>query len=120
MSNAGSDADAGWAASQSTVKDEHHGDAIGPLDGLKVIDLTTSYAGPTASMYLADLGAQVVKVERPGAGDDTRSWGPPFVDGASAWFASANRNKRSVVIDVRSAEGRNRGRRAAVMRFRRA
>lgn len=78
--------------------------ARGPLTGLRVVDLTTSYAGPTASMYLADLGADVIKVERP-AGDDARGWGPPFVDGASAWFASANRNKRSVVIDLRSAEG---------------
>jgi crotonobetainyl-CoA:carnitine CoA-transferase CaiB-like acyl-CoA transferase len=56
-------------------------------------------------MYLADLGAQVVKIERPGHGDDTRSWGPPFVNGASAWFASANRNKRSAVVNVRTPEG---------------
>ncbi|MBK1789028.1 CaiB/BaiF CoA transferase family protein [Prauserella cavernicola] len=79
--------------------------AGGPLAGLKVIDMTTSYAGPTASMYLADLGADVIKVERPGAGDDARSWGPPFVQDASAWFASANRNKRSVVINLRDPKG---------------
>ncbi|WP_106815072.1 CaiB/BaiF CoA transferase family protein [Microbacterium timonense] len=78
----------------------------GPLAGLRVLDLTTSYAGPTASMYLADLGAEVVKVERPGVGDDARTWGPPFVDGASAWFASANRNKRSFALDIGSEEGR--------------
>jgi len=72
---------------------------------VRVIDMTTSYAGPTAAMYLADLGADVVKVERSG-GDDTRTWGPPFVDGASAWFASANRNKRSVTVDARSDRGR--------------
>ncbi|MGW5150585.1 CaiB/BaiF CoA transferase family protein [Rhodococcus koreensis] len=78
----------------------------GPLHGLRVVDMTTSYAGPTAAMYLADLGATVVKVERPGHGDDARSWGPPFVDGTSAWFASANRNKKSLVLDLRSDEGR--------------
>jgi crotonobetainyl-CoA:carnitine CoA-transferase CaiB-like acyl-CoA transferase len=56
-------------------------------------------------MYLADLGADVVKVERPGTGDDARGWSPPSVDGASAWFASANRNKRSIAVDLRSATG---------------
>lgn len=80
--------------------------AAGPLAGIRVIDMTTSYAGPTAAMYLADLGATVVKVERPGHGDDARLWGPPFVDGASAWFASANRNKQSIVLDLRRSEGR--------------
>src|SRR6516165_122355 len=84
----------------------HHDAAGGPLEGVRVVDLTTSYAGPTASMYLADLGADVVKVERPDVGDDARGWGPPFVDEVSAWFASANRNKRSVVVNLRSAEGR--------------
>lgn len=78
----------------------------GPLEGVRVVDMTTSYAGPTASMYLADLGATVIKVERPGSGDDARGWGPPFVDGTSAWFASANRNKRSAVLDLRTGEGR--------------
>jgi crotonobetainyl-CoA:carnitine CoA-transferase CaiB-like acyl-CoA transferase len=74
----------------------------GPLAGVRVLDVTTSYAGPTASMYLADLGADVIKVERPIHGDDCRSWGPPFLQGVSAWFASANRNKRSIVIDLRA------------------
>lgn len=78
---------------------------LGPLNGLRVIDMTTSYAGPTASMYLADLGADVVKVEKPGTGDDARGWGPPFVDQHSAWFASANRGKRSVVVDIQRREG---------------
>lgn len=78
----------------------------GPLAGLRVIDMTTSYAGPTAAMYLADLGADVLKVERPVTGDDARTWGPPFVDGESAWFASANRNKRSLALDIASPGGR--------------
>lgn len=78
----------------------------GPLTGVRVVDLTTSYAGPTAAMYLADLGADVVKVERPGRGDDTREWAPPDVNGTAAWFASANRNKRSIVIDLRSEGGK--------------
>ncbi|MEV0178968.1 CoA transferase [Streptomyces sp. NPDC050625] len=77
-----------------------------PLAGIRVVDMTTSYAGPTASMYLADLGADVVKVENPLHGDDTRQWGPPFVSGASAWFASANRNKASVAINLRDSEGK--------------
>lgn len=68
--------------------------------------MTTSYAGPTASMYLADLGATVLKVERPGHGDDARGWGPPFADGVSAWFASANRNKMSFAVDLRDPDGR--------------
>ncbi len=80
--------------------------ATAPLRGLTVLDMSTSYAGPTASMYLADLGADVVKVERPGTGDDARYWGPPFASGASAWFASANRNKRSIAVDVGTAGGR--------------
>jgi crotonobetainyl-CoA:carnitine CoA-transferase CaiB-like acyl-CoA transferase len=80
-------------------------DGPGPLSGLTVVDMTTSYAGPTASMYLADLGATVVKIERPGHGDDARGWGPPFVGGESAWFASANRNKLSVALNIRHPEG---------------
>lgn len=79
-----------------------------PLDllaGVKVLDLTTSIAGPYAGQLLADLGATVVKVERPGGGDDARAWGPPFLDGASLWFLSVNRGKRSVALDYTQADG---------------
>jgi crotonobetainyl-CoA:carnitine CoA-transferase CaiB-like acyl-CoA transferase len=82
------------------------------LTGLKVLDLSRVLAGPWASQILADLGAEVIKVERPGCGDDTRSWGPPFLkDGAgndtaeSAYFLCTNRGKQSVSIDMKSAEG---------------
>ena len=80
--------------------------AAQPLDGIRVVDISTSYAGPTAAMYLGDMGADVVKIERPGAGDDARTWGPPFCGGESAWFLSANRNKRSACIDLSSETGR--------------
>lgn len=75
------------------------------LPGVRVVDLTTSIAGPYATMLLSDFGAQVVKVERPG-GDDARQWGPPFLHGESLWFLSVNRNKLSVQLDYSSAEGR--------------
>ncbi len=87
-------------------------DQGGPLSGVRVVDLSTSYAGPTATMYLGDMGAEVVKVERPKTGDDARHWGPPFIGGESAWFISANRNKRSVCLDISNEEGR-----AALMRL---
>ena len=77
----------------------------GPLAGIRVLDLSRVLAGPYAAMLLGDLGAEVVKVERPGAGDDTRHWGPPFAqaaDGAeSTYFLSVNRGKRSVAIDLK-------------------
>lgn len=82
------------------------------LEGLRILDLSRILAGPTATQLLADLGADVIKVERPGAGDDTRGWGPPFVKNAdgsdsdlSAYFLSANRNKRSISIDLASDDG---------------
>ncbi len=80
-------------------------DREGPLSGVRIVDVSTSYAGPTATMYLGDMGADVVKVERPVTGDDTRLWGPPFLGGESAWFLSANRNKRSVCLDFSKKEG---------------
>ncbi len=76
------------------------------LDGVKVLDLTQIMAGPYCTMLLADMGADVVKIEKPSGGDDTRRMGPPFIRGESAAFLGINRNKRSVVIDLRSDEGR--------------
>jgi len=75
------------------------------LKGIRVLDLTGSIAGPYATMLLADMGAEVLKIERLGTGDDTRSWGPPFLDGEALWFQSVNRNKSSIVLDYTSAEG---------------
>ncbi len=82
-----------------------------PLQGIRVVELARVLAGPWCGQLLADLGAEVVKVERPGGGDDTREWGPPFVTGAdganlgAAYYHSTNRGKRSVSIDIASAEG---------------
>ena len=75
------------------------------LAGVKVLDLTTSIAGPYAGQLLGDLGAEVLKVERPSQPDDSRAWGPPFLDGESLWFLSVNRNKRGVAIDHGQAAG---------------
>ena len=76
------------------------------LAGVRVLDLTSSLAGPYATLLLADMGAEVVKVERPGAGDDARQWGPPFLDGLSLWYASVNRNNASVTLDYATAAGK--------------
>lgn len=77
-----------------------------PLNGIKVLDLSRVLAGPLCTMLLADLGADVIKVERPGAGDETRGWGPPFDErGESAYFLSINRNKLGVAADLATAEG---------------
>jgi formyl-CoA transferase/CoA:oxalate CoA-transferase len=78
----------------------------GPLAGVTVLDLTRVLAGPWCTMLLADMGARVIKIERPGAGDDTRAWGPPFVAGESTYFLGVNRNKESVTLDVGRPEGR--------------
>lgn len=75
------------------------------LEGIRVLDLTTSIAGPYASLLLADFGAEVLKIERPGRGDDARAWGPPFLDGESLWFLSVNRNKHSVTLDYAQPAG---------------
>ncbi len=75
------------------------------LHGLRVLDLSRVLAGPWTSQLLGDYGADVVKIERPGSGDDTRHWGPPWVGGESAYFLSCNRNKRSVTIDLAHTQG---------------
>jgi crotonobetainyl-CoA:carnitine CoA-transferase CaiB-like acyl-CoA transferase len=77
-----------------------------PLTGLRVVDLTRILAGPYCTMALADAGADVVKVEEPGKGDDTRGWGPPFVEGESTYFLSVNRGKRSLTLNLKHDEGR--------------
>jgi crotonobetainyl-CoA:carnitine CoA-transferase CaiB-like acyl-CoA transferase len=83
-------------------------DVTGPLDGVLVVDLTRALAGPHAAMMLGDLGARVIKVESPGSGDDSRGWGPPFIDAPdgsreSTYFFSANRNKESITLDLKDA-----------------
>ena len=77
-----------------------------PLEGLTVLDLTRVLSGPYCTMMLADMGARVIKVERPSKGGDTRGWGPPFLAGESAYFLSINRNKESVALDFKRSEGR--------------
>lgn len=76
------------------------------LQGITVLDLTRVLSGPYCTMMLADMGARVIKVEQPGKGDDTRGWGPPFINGESAYFLSINRNKESVTLDFKHPDGR--------------
>lgn len=76
------------------------------LEGLKVLDLTRALAGPFCTLMLGDHGAEVIKIEIPGSGDDTRQWGPPFVEGESAYFLSINRNKRSLTLNFKETEAR--------------
>ena len=85
-----------------------------PLAGIRVADFSRVLAGPLATMLLADLGADVIKVERPDGGDDTRAWGPPFLGGDAAYFLSLNRNKRSVALDLQAPEGVAAARRLAL------
>jgi crotonobetainyl-CoA:carnitine CoA-transferase CaiB-like acyl-CoA transferase len=76
---------------------------VAPLTGIKVVDMTEALAGPYCGMLLGDLGADVVKVERPGDGDQARTWGPPFLEGESAYFLGVNRNKRSIELDIKQS-----------------
>ncbi|XP_053322231.1 succinate--hydroxymethylglutarate CoA-transferase [Spea bombifrons] len=78
---------------------------VKPLEGVKILDLTRVLAGPFATMILGDLGAEVIKVEKPGHGDDTRSWGPPFVATESVYFLSVNRNKKSIAVNMKDPKG---------------
>ena len=76
------------------------------LADIRILDLSRVLAGPYCTMVLADYGADVIKVEEPGSGDGTRAWGPPWVGDQSAYFLAANRNKRSITVDLKAAEGR--------------
>lgn len=76
-----------------------------PLEGIKIIDLTRILSGPYCTMTLADLGAEIIKIESP-EGDDTRKWGPPFIEGESAYYLSINRNKKSVVLNLKEEKGK--------------
>jgi len=77
----------------------------GVLENIRIIDLTQALAGPYCTMLLGDLGADVIKIEPPGKGDQSRGWGPPFAEGESTYFLSINRNKRSVTLNIKTAEG---------------
>ena len=77
----------------------------GPLSGIRVLDLSRILAGPFCTMNLGDMGAEIIKIEQPGKGDDTRSWGPPFAGSEAAYFLGINRNKKSVTLNLKSEEG---------------
>src|SRR5260370_14410893 len=81
------------------------GDRPGPLRRVRVLDASRVLAGPFCGQLLGDLGAEVLKVERPGSGDETRAWGPPFAGSLSAYFLSCNRNKRGLALDLGQPEG---------------
>lgn len=83
------------------------GPRTGPLAGVRVVDLSRILAGPFCTMNLGDMGAEIIKVEQPGKGDDTRAWGPPFAGSEAAYFLGINRNKRSVTLNLKSPEGQD-------------
>mgnify|MGYP001607972189 FL=1 len=77
-----------------------------PLDGIRILDLSRVLAGPYCSMTLGDFGAEIIKIENPDGGDDTRAFGPPFIEGESAYFLSINRNKKSVAVNLKTEKGK--------------
>ncbi|MDA0238427.1 MAG: CoA transferase [Proteobacteria bacterium] len=83
------------------------GDSLGALEGIRVIDLTRILAGPFCTMNLGDMGAEIIKIEQPGRGDDTRGWGPPFAGDEAAYFLGINRNKRSVTLNLKDERGKD-------------
>lgn len=91
--------------SSADLPEAHSAEGFRILDHVTVVDLTSSIAGPYATMLLSDFGARVIKVERP-AGDDSRQWGPPFLDGESLWYLAVNRNKKSIALDYGTPAGR--------------
>nr|XP_010339637.1 succinate--hydroxymethylglutarate CoA-transferase isoform X3 [Saimiri boliviensis boliviensis] len=97
----------GWGGRRGlwTGRPQSDMENIKPLEGVKILDLTRVLAGPFATMNLGDLGAEVIKVERPGAGDDTRTWGPPFVGTESTYYLSVNRNKKSIAVNIKDPKG---------------
>ena len=77
---------------------------ICPLTGIRVLDLTRILAGPLCTQYLGDLGAEIIKIENPKGGDDTRAWGPPFLGTESAYYLGINRNKKSISLNLKSGD----------------
>src|SRR5262245_23163280 len=80
---------------------------IRPLDDIFVVDLSRILSGPVCTMLLADMGAEIVKIEPPPLGDDSRQWGPPFIGGISTYFLSVNRNKKSLGLNLKTSDGRS-------------
>src|SRR5690606_11817153 len=98
--------------SRATIASRQEPIMAGPLSGIRVFDLSRILAGPTCTQLLGDLGADIIKIERTGAGDDTRKWGPPYLTGKdgkptgeAAYYLASNRNKRSVTIDISKPAG---------------
>lgn len=87
---------------------------FGPLYGLKIIDLSRVLAGPYCTMMLGDMGAEVTKIESVDGGDETRGWGPPFLEGESAYFLCANRNKQGITLNLKTDQGKDVDRKSVV------